>query len=329
MKRREFIGLLGSAAASWPLLVQAQQPDGIRRVGVLMGTSETDREQNALVDVFVSTLAKSGWMDGQTVKIERRWANGDSQAMKRAAMELVALSPAVIFGQGTPAILALKERTAIIPLVFANVTDPVGSKMVESLASPGGNMTGFTNYEQSMAGKWVELLTEAAPSLERLLVILNPDSAATALLLDAIKAASAGKNIDVVPAAARNAPDIESTILKFVEKPRGGLIIMPDFLPLANRDLIVNLEIHHRLPSIHPFRVFVSTGGLMSYGVNNSDMFRRAAEYTDRILRGAKAAELPVQAPTAFELVINLKTAKTIGVEITPTLLARADEVIE
>jgi putative ABC transport system substrate-binding protein len=329
MKRREFIGLLGGAAASWPLLVQAQQPDGIRRVGVLMGTSETDREQNALVDVFVLTLAKSGWLDGQTIKIERRWANGDPEAMKRAAMELVALSPAVIFAQGTPAILALKEHTAIIPLVFANVADPVGSKMVESLASPGGNMTGFTNYEQSMAGKWVELLTEAAPSLERLLVILNPDSAATAMLQDAIKAASAEKNVDVLSAATRKALDIENAISKFVEKPRGGLIIMPDFLPLANRDLIVSLEIRHRLPSIHPFRVFASAGGLMSYGVNNADMFRRAAQYADRILLGAKAAELPVQAPTAFELVINLKTAKAIGVEITPTLLARADEVIE
>jgi putative ABC transport system substrate-binding protein len=329
MKRREFIGLVWCAAGSWPLLAKAQQSEGVRRVGVLMGTSETDREQNALVDAFVHTLAMSGWIDGQTIKVERRWANGDPEAMKMAATDLIALSPTVIFGQGTPAILALKERTAIIPLVFANVTDPVGSKMVASLASPGGNMTGFTNYEQSMAGKWVELLTEAAPSLQRLLVILNPDSAATVLLQEGIKSAAAKKNVDVLSAEARKAPDIESAIAKFVDKPQGGLIIMPDFLPLANRDLIANLEIRHRLPSIHPFRVFVTAGGLMSYGVNNTDMFRRAAQYVDRILRGAKAAELPVQAPTTFELVVNLKTAKAIGVELTPTLLARADEVVE
>jgi putative ABC transport system substrate-binding protein len=328
MKRREFIGLVGSAAA-WPLASQAQQTQQTRRVGVLMGTSEKDREQNALVDTFVRGLATSGWIEGQTIGIERRWANGDPEAMKRAAAELVALSPNVIFAQGTPAMLALKERTTAIPLVFVNVTDPVGSKMVESLAKPGGNMTGFTNYERSMAGKWVELLTEAAPSIERLLVILNPDSVATPLLYDAIKSSSAGKGIEVTPAATRKADDIESAIVKFVEMPRSGLIIMPDFLPLANRELIVNLEIRHRVPSIHPFRVFVSNGGLMSYGVNNNDMFVRAAQYADRILRGAKIAELPVQAPTAFELAINLKTAKAIGLELSPTLLARADELIE
>jgi putative ABC transport system substrate-binding protein len=327
MRRREFIAGLGVLAA-WPFAAQAQSDNG-RRVGVLMGASESDRDQSALVEVFARTLAESGWQEGKTILIDRRWANGDSATMEKAAAELVSLSPAVIFGQGTPAMLALKRATSNIPLIFANVADPVGSKMVASLASPGGNMTGFTNYEQSMAGKWVELLTEAAPRLERLLVVLNPDSVATALLLQAIEAAAANKKIEVIKAAVRTAPDIENGISQFAQVPRGGLIIMPDFLPLANRELVVSLELRLGLPAIHPFRTFVNGGGLMSYGVNNTDMFGRAAGYADKILRGAKVAELPVQAPTTFELIVNLKTAKMLNLEIPPTLLARADEVIE
>jgi putative ABC transport system substrate-binding protein len=281
------------------------------------------------VAAFIEELAKAGWKTGVNLQVEYRWGGGNAARTQAYAAELANLAPAVIFGQGTPVATALKKAGPQIPVVFVNVADPVRSGLVSSFADPGGNITGFSNFEHSMGGKWLELLRETAPSLRKVLVILNPDSIATPPLISSIESAANTFSFQVIRLAVRNAQEIEGEINKFSEARDVGLMALPDFISLANRDLIIDLATRHKMPSIFPFKVFSAHGGLMSMGVDTTDAFRRAATYVDRILRGARPRDLPVQAPTKLEFVINLKTAAALNLAIPPSVLARADEVIE
>jgi putative tryptophan/tyrosine transport system substrate-binding protein len=332
MKRRTFITLLGGAAATWPLAARAQQPDQMRRIGVLMGTEESDPDQKALVSAFAQALADLGWRDGRNIRIEYRWASGDTGRLREKAAELASIAPDVVLAQGTAPTTALRQAAPATAIVFVMVTDPVGSGLVSSLAHPGGNITGFTNYEYALGGKWLETLREIAPGINRVAVMHNPDNAAAPGQLRAIEAAAPALGVQVPAAPVRGAAEIEHAIATFappVNGGLGGLVVLVDFITLTHRDLIVTLAARHRLPAIFNLRVFVKSGGLVSYSINPTDLFHRAASYVDRILKGAKVAALPVQQPTKFELHVNLKTAKALGLEVPPTLLARADEVIE
>jgi putative ABC transport system substrate-binding protein len=329
MRRREFITLLGGTAAAWPLTASAQQPDRMRRMGVLIAVPENNAEQQEWVAAFMEALTKFGWNAGVNIHIEYRWSAGDNVRTQTYAAELVSLMPDVIFAQGTPVTMALKSATRTVPIVFVNVTDPVSSGLVESLAHPGGNLTGFTNFEYSMGGKWLELMKDIAPSVRRIAIILNPDSVATRPLLNSIESAAKTFDFEVIKVAVHDAGEIEREIGKLGAEKNIGLMALPDFIPLANRELIIALAMRYGMPSIFPFRIFATTGALMSLGIDTNDLFRRAASYVDRVLRGAKPQDLPIQAPTIFQLVINLKTAKALGLTVPPSLLARADEVIE
>jgi putative ABC transport system substrate-binding protein len=329
MKRRAFITLLGGAAAGWPLAARAQQGERMRRIGVLMGTDESDPDQKALVSAFVHALADLGWRDGRNIGIDYRWASGDTGRLREQAAELARLAPDVVVAQGTPATTALRHTAPATAIVFVMVTDPVGSGLVSSLAHPAGNITGFTNYEYALGGKWLETLREIAPRVNRVAVIHNADNAAAPGQLRTIEAAAPTLGVQVTPAPVRSAAEIEHAITTFAPGVNGGLVVLVDFITLTHRDLIVTLAAHHRLPAIFNVRVFVKSGGLVSYSINPIDLFYRAASYVDRILKGAKAADLPVQQPTKFELHVNLKTAKALGLEVPARLLARADEVIE
>jgi putative tryptophan/tyrosine transport system substrate-binding protein len=329
MRRRDFITLIGGAMAAWPLLGRAQQPDRMRQVGVLMGTSESDPNQSALISAFTRSLADLGWKEGANIRIERRWADGDLARLRTQATELARIAPDALFAQGTPGTTALRQAAPTTPLVFVMITDPVSSGLVSSLAYPGGNITGFTNYEFSMGGKWRELLKEIAPGTTRVAVIFNPDNPALPGQLRSIEAAGPSLGIVVVAKPARNAEEFERTISAAAAEPNGGLLVLLDFVTLAHRDLITRLAAQHRLPAGYTLRVFPTSGGLISYGVDSLDLFRRGASYVDRILKGAKPADLPVQQPIKFELVINLTTAKALGLTVPPMLLAVADEVIE
>jgi putative tryptophan/tyrosine transport system substrate-binding protein len=326
MKRREFITLVGGAAG-WPVVARAQLK--LRTVGVLMGGPAKDAEQAALVATFVKELAKLGWNDGQEIRIDYHWGDGDPNRVKEQGMQLAASNPDVIFGQGTPVTQALQRAKGAAPIVFVNVSDPVGIGMVSSLARPGGSLTGFTNYESSMAGKWLEILKEIAPALKRVLAIYNPDNPAGVLHVQLIEANAGGSNIEIVRGAARTSEEMRQHIDRFGPNKSSGLMAMPDFLAVANRDLIIERANRNKSPTMFPFRYFVTSGGLAAYAVDQTDIFQRAAGYVDRILRGAQPRDLPVQAPNKFELVINLKTAQALDLTIPPTLLARADEVIE
>jgi putative tryptophan/tyrosine transport system substrate-binding protein len=330
MRRREFIALIGGAAA-WPLSATAQDRDRVRRIGVLWTPfAATDPEVKRRLPVFQRALQDLGWVEGRNVKSEYRFSSGDGDRLKMAAQEIIELQPDVILGVSTPALAALHRATPTIPVVFIMVSDPVGGGFVRSFANPGGNVTGFTNLEFTMGGKWLELLKEIVPSLGRVALLFNWETAPYAGdLLPPIKTAAAALAVTPVEAPVRSAAEIERTIDGFARGPNGGLIVFPDITTAGNRDLIVALAIRHRLPAVYPFRFFVVSGGLMSYGVDPLDLHRRAASYIDRILRGANPGDLPVQAPTKFELVVNLKTAKDLGLEVPPVLLARADEVIE
>jgi putative ABC transport system substrate-binding protein len=328
VKRRAFITLLGGAAA-WPLAARAQQPDRVRRIGVLMGTAESDPDQKAMVSVFTRALEDLGWKEGANIRIDRRWAEGDVAGLRTQALELARLGLDVIFAQGTPATTALRQAAPTTPLVFVNISDPIGSGLVSSLAYPGGNITGFTNYELSMGGKWLEILKDIAPGITRVAAIFNPDNPALAGLSRSIEAAASTLGIHVVQRPSRNAEELERTISAFASEPNGGLLVLLDFVTLAHRDLIIKLATQHRLPAGYALRIFPASGGLISYGVDPVDLFRRAASYVDRVLKGVKPADLPVQQPIKFELIINLKTAKALGLTVPETLLARADEVIE
>jgi ABC-type uncharacterized transport system substrate-binding protein len=329
MRRREFITLIGGAAASWPLAARAQQAERMRRIGVLMGTSESDPNQKAMVSAFTGSLADLSWKEGTNIRIETRWAEGDLARLRVQAAELARLAPDALFVQGTPGATALRQGAPTTPLVFVMITDPVSSGLVSSLAYPGGNITGFTNYEFSMGGKWLEFLKEIAPETTRVAVIFNPDNPALSGQLRSVEAAGPNLAIQVAAKPARNAEEFERAISAVAAEPNGGLLVLLDFVTLAHRDLIIRLAAQHRLPAGYTLRVFPASGGLISYGVDSLDLFRRGASYVDRILKGAKPADLPVQQPIKFELVINLKTAKALGLTVPPMLLARADEVIE
>jgi putative ABC transport system substrate-binding protein len=329
IRRRQFLTLLGGAAVAWPLAVRAQQPERVRQIGVLMGTSESDPDQKGMVSTFTRALAELGWTEGTNIRIERRWAEGDFARLGRHALDLARLAPDAIFAQGTPATTALRQAAPATPLVFVMITDPISSGLVSSFAYPGGNITGFTNYEFSMGGKWLEILKEMTASVAQVAVVFNPDNPALHGQLRSIEVAGPSFRIQVNAKPARNAETIERIIRAFATEPNGGLLVLLDFVTLAHRDLIIRLAAEYRLPAVYTLRVFAATGGLISYGIDSADLFRRGASYIDRILKGAKPTDLPVQQPTKFELVINLKTAKALGLDLPQTLLARADEVIE
>jgi putative tryptophan/tyrosine transport system substrate-binding protein len=331
VQRREFITLLGGAA-TWPLTARAQQAQRMRRIGALMGYAESDSGAGAWYAAFREALQKLGWTQGRNIQIDTRWATpDDAESMRRFAKELVALQPDVLLSSTTPTTTALLQQTRTIPIVFALVADPIGSGFVANFARPGGNVTGFIfTTEPTMAGKWVELLKEIAPRVARIAMPFNPATATYAdYWLDPFKAAAASLAVEAVPAPVRDSSELHSVIAAQAREPNGGLIVMPDSFMDAYRVEITSLAARYRLPAVYPSRVFADVGGLLSYGVDRTVNFRRAATDVDRILKGEKPAELPVQTPTKYELVINLKTAKALGLESPPTLLARADEVIE
>ena len=329
MKRRKFITLLGGAVVAWPLAAGAQQSERLRRVGVLMGVAESDPEGSVRIAAFRQALHALKWVEGNNLHIDIRWGTGDAARIKAYAAELVSLAPDVILGTNTPTARALKQATETIPIVFAGLSDPIGDGIVASLSKPGGNITGFTSFDAAIAGKWVQLLKEVSPSIERVAVIFNPDTAPHAIFLPVMETVAPQVGVTLIRAPVRNIAEIESAINKLTSAPGGGLILMPDVFIALNRKFIFGLAAHGRLPTMCPVRYLAADGGLISYGSNFTDLFRQAAPYVDRILRGEKPRDLPVQETTKFELVVNLKTAKTIGLTVPYPLLARADEVIE
>jgi putative tryptophan/tyrosine transport system substrate-binding protein len=330
MRRREFIKLIVGTAASSPISAGAQQPDRMRRIGVLMGFAESDREGQAFVAAFRDELQKLGWAEGRNIQIDYRWTALDKELIQRFAKELVALQPDLILTQSTPATAELLKQTRSIPIVFALVADPIGSGFVASFPKPGGNITGFVTMEPSMAGKWLDLLKEIAPRVARVAMLFNPATAPYAEhWLNSFKAAAASFAVQAIVAPVHDTTDLESVVAAQAQEPNGGLIVMPDTFTTEHRSEITSLAIRYRLPAVYPYRVFAETGGLLSYGDNLSDNFRRAASYVDRILKGEKPTELPVQAPTKFELTINLKAAGALGISVPPSMIARADQVLD
>jgi putative ABC transport system substrate-binding protein len=332
MKRRELIaGLVVAVAVAWPLEARAQQADVVRRIGVLMWSAESDQEGQVRVAAFREELQKLGWAEGRNIRIDYRWATpDDAESIQRFATELVALRPDLILSNNTPTTARLLQQTRTIPIIFALGADPVGSGFVASLPRPAGNVTGFTVMEPTMAGKWVELLKETAPRVARVAFLFNPATATYANdFLKHFKTAAASFGVEAIVAPVRDWSELESVVGALAREPNGGLIVMPDSSLLAHRSEITSLAARYRLPAIYPFRFFTQLGGLLSYGNDLLDNFRRAAVYADRILRGTKPSELPVQAPVKFELFINLKTAKALGLDVPLHLQQRADEVIE
>jgi putative ABC transport system substrate-binding protein len=330
MRRRNFIALLGGAAIPWPLAARAQKGERMRRVGVLVSAVESDPRGLEYITAFAQGLAELGWTVGRNVRIEYRWGAGDLDRFRRYAAELVAFSPDVVLASAGSIVGALQQASRTVPIVFVNTIDPVGGGWVESLSRPGTNATGFAAYEFSMSGKWLELLKEIAPSVKRVAVIRDPSVPAGSGGLAAIQTVAPSLGIELTPVGARDAGEIEHAIAAFARSSNGGLILVgPTSSVQRHRDLIVALAARRRLPAVYPTSAYVISGGLISYGPDPVDQYRRAASYVDRILKGEKPADLPVQAPTKYELVINLKTAKALGLEIPPMVLARADEVIE
>jgi putative tryptophan/tyrosine transport system substrate-binding protein len=328
MKRREFITLLGGAAA-WPLAARAQQGDRMRRIGVLMNTTADDPEGQARIAAFHQGLQESGWTLGRNARIDVRWGAFDADSSHRYATELVALVPEVVVVSTSAAMGALQQMTRSVPIVFVNLVDPVGAGYVESLARPGGNATGFTSFEYGLSGKWLELLKEIAPSVTRAAVLRETAVAAGVGQYAIIQAVAPSLGIELRPIDLRDRGEIERGVVTFAREPNGGLIIVGSPSAVVHRNLFITLAARHRLPAVYPFPYFAHSGGLISYGPDLVPPFRRAAGYVDRILKGEKPADLPVQAPTKYELVVNLKTAKALGLDIPPTVLARADTVIE
>jgi putative ABC transport system substrate-binding protein len=327
MRRREFLSAVGGAAV-WPLAVHAQQPDVIRRIGILLGFSETDREGQARVAAFLQALRELGWSN-KHVKIDIRWFTGNASDTRRHATELVTLAPDVILSSGGPTLRPLLEATRTVPVVFVQVSDPVGSGFVDSLSRPGRNATGFTQFEFGLSAKWLELLKQIAPQVRQAAVLRDPSQAAGLGQWGAIQSVAPSVGVELRPIDVRAVGELERAVTAFAQVANGGLIVTPSPPTFRHRELIITLAAQHNLPTIYPYRFFVTSGGLAAYGPNTLDPYRRAAGYVDRILRGEKPADLPVQAPTKYELVINLKTAKALGLTIPPLLLARADEVIE
>jgi putative ABC transport system substrate-binding protein len=329
MKRRDFITLLGSGVAGWPLGARAQQGDRARRIGILMHYSQTDHEGQIRIAAFLDTLQRLGWTEARNLRIDYRWSAGDAGREKASAAELVRSRPDVIVVAGWTGLAELHRLTSMIPIVFTQVSDPVDSGFVASLTRPGANISGFQNFEPAIGGKWLGVLKEAAPSMQRVAVLFSANSAATVAFLRAAEAVAPALAVEVTGVDVHGDVEIERAIAGFANQPDGGLIVTshPNFV--ANRGLIILLAARHRLPAVYPFRYFATEGGLMSYGPDQIDQWRGAATYVDRILRGEKPGELPVQAPTKYELVINLKSAKVIGLNIPPAFPLRADEVIE
>ena len=331
IERRKFLATLGGAAVAWPLAARAQQPERMRRIGVLMAYAESDPDARAWYAAFREELQKLGWAEGRNIRIDTRWPiPADPDSMQRFAKELVALQPDLILSNTTPTTAALLQETRTIPIVFAMVADPVGSGFVASFPRPGGNVTGFVTMEGSLGGKWVELLREIAPRVARTALLFNP---ATALFfeyyMESFNAAAASFGMEAITAPVHDMSEVESVVAALAREPNGGLIVLNEDFTLAHRVEIISLAARYHLPTVYPFRFFAETGGLLSYGVDLTDNFRRAVTYVDRILKGEKPADLPVQAPTKYMLTINLKTAKALGLDVPPTLIARADEVIE
>jgi putative ABC transport system substrate-binding protein len=329
VKRREFISLVVGAAAAWPLAARAQQPDRMRRIGVLLAAAADDAEFQARVGAFLQALALLGWTIGRNVRIDTRWATANADDIRRHAAELAALAPDVILAHGAVTVGPLLQATRTVPVVFANVADPVGVGFVDSLARPGGNATGFMTFEYSMGGKWLELLKQIAPGVTRAAVLRDPTQGGGTSLFAAIQTAAPSLRVEVTPVGLRDAGEIERAVAAFARSSNGGLIVTVGAGATLHRNLIITLAARHKLPAVYSERSFVAAGGLISYGADQIDQYRRAAGYVDRILKGEKPADLPVQAPTKFELVINLKTAKALGLKIPDKLLFTADEVIE
>ena len=327
MRRREFITLLGGTVAAWPLLAGAQQADRVRRIGVLMGVAN-DAEGEARVAAFRQGLQQLGWVEGRNVLVEYRWGAGDAARLKIQAAEVAAMMPDVILAGGTAALVPMQQATRSIPIVFVGSADPVGQGFVASRPRPGGNMTGFTIFEVSLVGKMLEALKQIAPGTARVALIYSPTNSNAADYWRSLETVAPTLALKPVAAPVRDADEIERACAALAGE-RNGLLVPPDAITTARRELIIALAARYRLPAVYPFRFFVTSGGLMSYGPDTLDPYRRAASYVDRILKGEKPGDLPVQAPAKFELVINLKTAKTLGLDVPPTLLARADEVIE
>ena len=329
MRRREFIQIFG-VVATWPLLARAQQPDRMRRIAVLMAFADGDQEAQAWVVAFREELQKLGWAEGRNIRIDTRWGAIDLDSRQRFAKELVALQPDLILSSNTHTTAALLQQTRTIPIVFANNSDPVGSGFVASFPQPGGNVTGFVNLEFTMANKWLELLKEIAPRVNRVAFLFNPSTATYfEYFLKPFKAAAPSFGVEAVAAPVHDKSELQSVVAAQAREPNGGLVVMPDPFMVGHRAEVTSLAARYRLPAVYPFRYFTELGGLLSYGNDPLDNYRRAATYADRILKGAKPSELPVQAPVKFVLTINLKTAKALGLTVPPSLLGRADEVIE
>ena len=329
IRRRKFLATLGGAAAALPLAARAQQAERMRRIGVLMGLVAGDPEAQSRVAAFEDGLRELGWVKGRSLSIEYRWA-GDGNVLRDHAAELLAMAPDLILANSTPVTVALRKQSGAVPIVFTQVVDPVGQGLVSNLAHPGGNVTGFTSFEFSIGTKWLEALKQTAPRVTRVALVFNPQSAPFAdLFLRPIEAAAPSFSIMPIGAAVRDPADVDRVFDALAREPNGGLIVLPDISMTNYREAIVALAARHRVPAIYPLRFFAASGGLMSYGTDVNEVFRRAAAYVDRILKGTSPGKLPIQAPTKYELVINLKTAKALGLAVPPSLLARADEVIE
>jgi putative tryptophan/tyrosine transport system substrate-binding protein len=330
IRRREFIVTLGGTVAAWPLVARAQQAEQIRRIAMLSGLTASDPEAQARLAAFHQGLKEVGWTAGRTLHIDFRWSSGDTAETRTLARELVELKPELIVGMTTPAVAALVNETKTIPIVFAGIIDPVGRGFVSNMARPGGNVTGMLNFEFSMGGKWLETLKQISPTVRRVALLFNPETAPYAASFEQVIESSA-TSFAVEPTAAPvyDTAQLERAVIDLAAKPGGGLIVLPDVFTIGHRDLIIGLAARHRVPAVYPLRAFAVSGGLISDSGDTRDILRRIASYVDRILKGAKPGDLPVQSPTKFELVINLKTAKSLGLEIPPMLLARADEVIE
>jgi putative ABC transport system substrate-binding protein len=328
LRRREFIAALGGAAA-WPLAARAQQGDRVRRIGVLMPFDENDSESKRRYSAFTQALADLGWTYGRNVRMDLRWAGGDTNRIRALAQELVRLQPDIIVTDSTPATAALQRETRTIPIVFANLSDPVGSGFVPGLNQPGGNITGFANFEATLAGKWLELLSEIAPGLKRAAIMFNPDTAPVSIFMPSFETAARSLKVAPITAPVRSDAEIETAIIALGREPRGGLVVMPDVFTDVHRVPIILAAARNNVAAVYGISVFARDGGLLSYGVDLVDNFRRAATYVDRILRGEKPGDLPVQLPTKFEMVVNRKAATALGLAVPPSILLRADEVIE
>jgi putative tryptophan/tyrosine transport system substrate-binding protein len=329
MRRRNFIALLGGAAAAWPLTARTQQRERMRRIGVLVPAVADDPVWQARLGAFLQALALLGWTIGRNVHIDTRWGTPNADEIRRQAAEMAALAPDVILAGGSSTVGPLLQATRTVPIVFTLGNDPVGSGFVDSLARPGGNATGFMSYEFSIAGKWLELLKEIAPGVTRVAVLRDTSQAFATSMFATMQAVAPPLGVEVIPVNMRNAAEIEQSVERFARAPNGGLIPASSAAAVRHRDLIITLAARHKLPAVYWDPFFVATGGLMSYGPDLVDQFRQAAGYIDRILKGEKPADLPVQSASKYELIINLKTAKALGLEVPVTLLARADEVIE